>query len=252
MIAELSPTDWTMIIVGAALIGLGKGGLTGVGNLSIALFAFTFPAAQSVGILLPVLLCADIVAIIIYRQHALWPYIWRLLPWTCGGLFVGGLLLIYVNDAVLRIVIGGLLLMLTGLHFVRQHLQKELIEGHDPLPHSRTFVGVTGILGGFATMAANAAGPVAAIYLLAARLPKYAFLGTMAWFFFIVNMIKIPLQVSIGIITSETIGLSLLLGLVAAAAVVLGRFVVTYIPQKAFEMLVWTFVILAGIRLVIP
>lgn len=249
-LVELSSYQWFIAVLGAIFIGMGKGGIPGVGNITIALYAMIFPAHQSVGILLPVLICADIVAVRIYRQYTLWPYIWKLLPWVIVGIIAAWGTLRFFSDQQLTIFIGVILLLMTGLHFLRQAISQKAAKGHDPLPHSKWFISTTGIIGGFATMAANAAGPIAALYFLAARLPKFAFIGTMAWFFLIVNFIKLPLQAQLNMVTAQTIQLSLILGLISGVSVLMARYIVKFIPQKTFEALVWFFIIVAGIRLI--
>ncbi|MFO7724612.1 MAG: hypothetical protein R6V45_03600, partial [Oceanipulchritudo sp.] len=77
----MTPLDWMLVSTGALLVGLAKGGLVGVGNLTVILFAMVFEAKASVGLLLPVLIAADLVAITVYRRHAEWIYLRRLLPW---------------------------------------------------------------------------------------------------------------------------------------------------------------------------
>ena len=99
-------------------------------------------------------------------------------------------------------------------------------------------------------MVANAAGPIASMYLLAVGLPKYAFIGTSAWFFLIVNWIKVPLQAHLGNISGDTIWLSLSLGIPAVLGAVTAPMIVKHIPQKLFERLIWFFIVLAGIRLI--
>ena len=63
------------------------------------------------------------------------------------------------------------------------------------IPDNWCFAAIMGLAGGFATMIGNAAGPILSIYLLALRLPKNEYIGTAAWFFFIINVIKFPLHI---------------------------------------------------------
>ena len=88
-------------------------------------------------------------------------------------------------------MIGAILLSMSAIHLFRKWRRRANDEA-DRLPHHPAFIIGTGIIGGFATMIANAAGPVAALYFLASGLPKYAFIGTSAWFFFLANIFKIP------------------------------------------------------------
>ena len=187
-----------MIALGALCVGLGKGGLPGVGNLTVVLFALVLETKASV-VLLPILISADVVAVVVYRKHALWSYIARLAPWTVLGILLGCLVFSRVDDAQVRSLIGVILLSMTGLHFFRKW-QRRRHDGEDHLPHHPAFVAATGIIGGFVTMVANTAGPVVALYFIAAGLPKYAHIGTAAWFFFLVNLFKLPFMMHLGII----------------------------------------------------
>ena len=191
-------------------------------------------------------------AVVIYRKHAEWKYMARLFPYTIGGIILGCLLLDSISDRIVGTMIGGILLAMTAMHFYnrKRALAKQGNNPSGSIAHGTVFIATTGIAGGFATMVANAAGPIASMYLLAVGLPKYAFIGTSAWFFLIINWIKVPLQVHLGNISGETIGLSLLLGIPAIIGALTAPKIVKHIPQKLFEKLIWFFIILAGLRLI--
>ncbi|MGF1448765.1 MAG: sulfite exporter TauE/SafE family protein [Opitutales bacterium] len=249
-LAELSTEQWLWGILGAVLVGLGKGGLPGLGNLTAGIFALAFAAKPSVGLLLPVLICADVVAIIVYRRAARWDYVFKLLPPMVMGLLIGWYVFGRIESADVRTIIGATLLGMTALHFLRKWwLGRSGSE--DTLSQSRIFAGVTGILGGVATMLANAAGPVAAMYLMAVRLPKIAFVGTSAWLFFTINWIKIPMHVNLGTVTFESIEVSLAFGAFAAAAVLVAPLLLKRINQQLFGALVWFFVVVGGVKLLV-
>jgi uncharacterized membrane protein YfcA len=247
---SLSPLDWMLICTGALLVGLGKGGLVGVGNLTVILFAMVFPAKASVGLLLPVLIAADIVAITVYRRHANWVYLWRLLPWMGIGILVGYFLFGVLSDLVVKRIIGGIVLAMTLIQIARLLAKKYgKTDFAERLPHSLGFRSVLGILGGFATMVANAAGPVGQLYFISVGLPKMAFIGTGAWCFFIVNVVKVPLQAHLGIINLDSLQISLALAPVAMLGAWIAPRVVQYIPQQLFTFAVWFFIVLAGCKL---
>ncbi len=94
-------------------------------------------------------------------------------------------------------------------------------------PHGATRLAAAsyGTLGGFTTMVANAGGPVMSMYFLAARFPKHAFLGTAAWFFVTMNLLKVPVSVGLGLITTHTLVMDAVLvpGVVVGALVASGR-----------------------------
>lgn len=246
---ELNGWEWAIACLAAFGVGLGKGGLPGLGNLAVALYAVILPARVSVGVLLPVLICADLVAVVVYRRDADWRLIRKLLPWAFVGILLGALVFDRIEDRGVEILIGVVLLSMTGLHLARETLargapEKELSRGGE-----RSLRIGTGLIGGFATMIANAAGPVAALYLVFLRLPKIAFVGTLAWFFMIVNWVKVPIFIGLGVINASSLTVSLTAGIFAVAGVLVARVIVKKISQRLFEWLIWIFVIGAGIHL---
>jgi uncharacterized membrane protein YfcA len=246
----MTPLDWMIVTIGALLVGLGKGGIVGVGNLTVVLFAMVFDAKASVGLLLPVLIGADIVAITVYRRHADWTQLGKILPWMFVGILVGYALFGSMSDLVVRRLIGGIVLFMTLIQVWRTVArQRGQADFADRLPHSFGFRSSLGLLGGFATMVANAAGPVNQLYFISVGLPKMAFIGTAAWCFFIVNLVKVPLQAHLGIINVDSLQISLTLAPVAMLGAWVAPKVVQFIPQRWFTMAVWFFIVLAGVKL---
>jgi uncharacterized membrane protein YfcA len=238
---------WIAAGVLAFVSGIGKTGIPGIGILPVALFAMLFPAKASVGIILPLLICGDIVAVAAYRHHARWPHLLRLFPWAALGVVPSALLMRRVdNDEVSRII-GVILLGLIALHVARQRRARpagsEETDG-DVTPHGAGYTAFMGVLAGFTTMSANAAGPIMILYLLAMRLPKMEFVGTQAWFFFVVNVFKIPFNIYADMITVESFEISLRLAAFMILGAVAGRLVIRHINQKVFETtaLILTFV----------
>ena len=108
---EIELWQWTAAALGALFVGLGKGGLPGVGNLTVVIFALTFDAKASVGLLLPVLISADIVAVYIYRREVAWRYLWKLLPWMCLGVLAGYAVFARMTSEQVRVFIGVIVLV---------------------------------------------------------------------------------------------------------------------------------------------
>jgi uncharacterized membrane protein YfcA len=114
-------------------------------------------------------------------------------------------------------------------------------KGQNLFPDTWWFSAMMGILGGFATMIGNVAGPIFAIYLLAMHLPKNSFIGTGAWFFLIVNFSKFPLHIFVW----KTINLdTLTLDLMLLPAIAFGAFAGIKLVQKISEKLYRTAVII--------
>ena len=228
--------QWALGALGAFLVGLSKTGIPGLGILNVAIFALVFPARDSVGLVLVILICGDLVAVSTYRRDASWGHLWRLFPWAAVGVVAGYFALGRVNDLQMRHLIGVILLALVVFQYVRSR-RPAPPEG-EARPARPWLAPLAGITAGFTTMVANAGGPVMAMYFFAARFPVKAFLGTAAWFFAVVNLVKVPISVGLGIITPSTLLLVLVLvpGLVAGALI--GRWIANRIAQRVFDLVV--------------
>jgi hypothetical protein len=77
--------EWVLAALGALLVGVAKTGITGLSLLFVAVFAAIMPARRSTGVVLPLLILGDVVAVLLYRRHAHWGHVWRLLPWAWVG-----------------------------------------------------------------------------------------------------------------------------------------------------------------------
>jgi uncharacterized protein len=250
MLPELTPWQWGLLALGSFFTGLSKTGIAGLGILSVALFANALPARESTGALLPLLICADVFGVAIYRKHAHWPHLWRLFPWVAVGVALGCLALGRVSNAQVQRLIGGILVGMVGLHLWRQRQLARDPDGFGArLPHVWWFAGLTGMLAGFTTMVANAAGPVMVLYLLAMNLPKLEFLGTMAWFFLCVNLFKLPFSAGLGLINGRSLALDAALLVTMVPGALLGPAIVQRVHQRAFEWMLLALTFAAACRL---
>jgi uncharacterized membrane protein YfcA len=143
-------------------------------------------------------------------------------------------------------MIGVILLAMLALNWWRGRQKGDLAAR---LPHSVWFAAMIGILAGFATMMANAAGPVMIIYLLALGLPKLVFLGTAAWFFMLVNVFKVPLSVNLGLITPASLQMNGILLFALVPGALLGPRILQHINQRAFEKMVLILTLAGVVRL---
>jgi hypothetical protein len=108
-----------------------------------------------------------------------------------------------------------------------------------------------GLFAGITTMVANAAGPVMSLYLLAMRLEKLEFLGTGAAFFLLINWIKVPFAVQLGLINASSLSLNLRLLPVVALGALLGRPIIVRLNQRLFENAVVLVTAIAAMRLLL-
>lgn len=244
---DLTLWQWGLLALAAFLTGLSKTGIPGLGVLTVALFANAIEARSSTGALLPLLICGDVFGVAMYRKHASWPHLWKLFPSVVIGVIAGYFALGRLNNAEVERMIGGILLVMIGLHLWHQR-QPKAAEG---IPHSWWAAALAGSLAGFTTMVANAAGPVMILYLLAVGLPKMAFVGTGAWFFMLVNVFKVPFSVNLGLINRESLTLDALLVLPMIPGALLGPLVLRRINQTWFERIALALTVIAVFRLLL-
>lgn len=233
---------WITLVVAALLIGISKTSVGGLGSVSVALFALVMPTKESTAAVLVLLIVGDIVAVLRYRAHADWKLLVKLLPWVIPGLALGAVFLRIVDDRALTRVIGAMLLVMLAIQLLtRWGPRKTSDEPHVPgtehtsWAQTRVAAGGAGILAGFTTMTANAAGPVMTLYLLAARIDKLRFVGTGAWYFLIINLTKVPFSAALGLFTQRTLLRDLVLVPVVLFGTWLGSKLLAVMPQKVFE-----------------
>ncbi|BCU75689.1 sulfite exporter TauE/SafE family protein [Luteolibacter sp. LG18] len=242
---HLSPAGYVLAVVAALCIGLSKSGFSGISLVSVVLFAELYEAKNSVGLALPLLIAADLMAYPAFRKHGSWKPVWGLLLPTLVGLLIGCVVLHHMDDHQLRRAIGVSILAMVAVQSSRR-LSPEV---YDRWAHSRGCGTFAGLAGGFSTMLANAAGPVIQLYLLARRVPKMELIGTGARFFLLVNLIKVPLNAQLATITTESLLENAKLVPAVAIGVFGGRRLIRLVPQRAFEWMVVGFSTIAGIRL---
>ncbi|MEV7192718.1 sulfite exporter TauE/SafE family protein [Streptomyces sp. NPDC093510] len=249
---DLSPWQFVALAAAALVVGFSKTAVSGANTISLAVFAAVLPARESTGVLLPVLIAGDVLAVLTYRRHAHWPTLWRLFPAVAGGVVLGTVFLVWADDAAVRTSIGAILLLMAGVTIARRGPSAGAApEAEEVPPVSRLKAPSYGVLGGFTTMVANAGGPVMSMYLLSAGFRKLGFLGTSAWFFLIVNTSKVPFSVGLGLIDARSLLLDAALVLFVVPGAILGKYTVNRINQRLFEQLVIAATVLGGLQLLL-
>jgi uncharacterized membrane protein YfcA len=242
---SLSGLQWLTLIIAALLIGINKTAIPGLGVLPVVMLTLIFEPMMSTGVQLGMLALADLIAVAYYRKQADWRILLRLLPWALSGIALGSVILHFMpmDATVMKRTIGGIVLALMVLNFIRKSLAPEKI------PSGVAWSGFYGILLGSTTQLANAAGPISSIYFLAMKLPKEKYLGCCAWFFLILNWIKVPVFAFEGRVTVESVWLDIFMLPFLIAGGVLGIVLLKKLPQKIFETVVQLLVVIASLRL---
>jgi uncharacterized membrane protein YfcA len=272
----LDPWQWPLAALAAVIIGFSKTGIGGLSLLAVALFAQIFPGhtKQVSGLILPLLIVGDLVAVGAYRRHIQWKFLWKLFPWTALGVLLGWFAMGRIDDRQARLLVGVIILAMVVMHLHRRANSFSFLflflfrQRPTPPPtpasipstpptvpatqtpdHGLWFAPTMGILAGFTTLIANAAGPLMAIYLLAMRLPRMEFVGTAAVFFMILNWFKVPFMMNLGLITTDSVQFNLLLAPAVILGAFAGRAVLPRVNQRLFENLALTLSAVSGIRM---
>ncbi|MGX1541846.1 sulfite exporter TauE/SafE family protein [Streptomyces adustus] len=252
---HISGWEFAALAFAALLVGFSKTAVSGANTVSLAIFAAVLPARASTGVLLPVLIAGDLLAVRTYRRHAHWPTLLKLFPAVAAGVVVGTLFLEWADDGAVRTSIGAILLLMAGVTVWRRRRSDAADGGDEPDAVTgragRIKARSYGVLGGFTTMVANAGGPVMSLYLLSAGFRKLGFLGTSAFFFLIVNVGKVPFSVGLGLIDGRSLLLDAALALFVVPGAVFGTWAAKRIDQRLFERLVIAATVVGGVQLLL-
>lgn len=244
---DFSIIQWLLFVFCAMLVGMSKVGVPGVSIIVVPTLAIIFGGKASTGVLLPMLMMADLFGVGYYHRHAEWKYLWKLLPWAFVGIGIALWVGEVVNDNWFKNIIATLVFVCIGLM-----IWKDQRKGSNLFPDTWWFAALMGVLGGFATMIGNVAGPIFAIYLLAMHLPKNSFIGTGAWFFLIINFSKFPLHIFVWkTINWSTLTLDILMLPGIAVGAFFGIWLVKKISDKTYRTFVFVVTALSALLLFI-
>ena len=238
-------TEIQLLYIGLAalLVGFTKTSVGGVGILAVLLTALAIPGKGSPGFLLPMLIMADIFAVIFYRRHCQWPILIKLLPLTFVGVVIGYLLVGIIPAEIFEKILGTIIFFILVFEI--------LVSKRDINPSNGW--GLTagaGIIAGVATMVANAAGSVFAVYMLRMGLKKGEFVGTRSWYFLLINIFKLPFSANLGLITFDTLKVNLMFFPAILVGAFVGYWFLGLINLEVFKWLVRIAAFITSIRLI--
>ncbi|AXT60234.1 sulfite exporter TauE/SafE family protein [Aquimarina sp. AD10] len=180
---------YIITFIAAIILGMSKSGLKGMGIVIVTLMALVHGAKASTGILLPLLIFADILAVTYYNRHTRWKYLLQFLPWMIAGVLVAVFVGKNLPEELFKKGMAIIIIISVIIMFFWERYDKSNI------PKKLWFIGTTGFAAGFTTMIGNLAGAFTNIFFMATRIPKNEFIGTAAWLFFIINLFKLPFHI---------------------------------------------------------
>lgn len=242
MTSEISTTAWAMALAAAFVIGLSKAGIKGIAIINVTLMALAFETKESTGIVVPLLIIGDLFAVIYYNRHAQWSYIFRFLPWIILGILVGVFIGNDLDEKTFKISMVAIILLSVIMMYWWDKRKSKAIPSH------WFFASTVGMMAGVTTMIGNLGGAFSNIFFLAMRVPKNQFIGTAAWLFLIINIVKLPFHIFVwNTITVETLVINLKLLPVIFIGFFIGLRLVKIIKENFYRKMILVLTALGAI-----
>lgn len=240
-------TDWTfyaLAIPSVLLLGLGKGGFSGIGLLSMPLMALVVPPIQAAAIILPILMVQDIVGVWAFRREFSVRNLKLLAPGGLLGLTLGYVFASQVSNGAILMIVGVI-----STCFVIYQTSRRNAAARAPREPALGPATFWGLICGFTSFIANAGGPPFQVYMLPQKLPPRLYAGTATMFFTVVNYLKFPAFIQLGAVSSGSLMTSAALFPLAILAVSLGIWLVRRVPAEGFYKFVYGLTFLVGLKL---
>ncbi len=234
----------SILLVAGLLTGFSKLSVGGMGLLILPVLMISFSGPEALGLILPIYCLTDLIAITAYRQQINWPLLWRLLPMGLLGVVVGGWVLTEINAEQFTIMLGIIVVAMVVLGIWLDY-RPAMFMRH------RLVAYITGVASGFISLVANAAGPIMSLFMMEQRMSKQAYVSTRAWAFFMMNLIKIPVLWSLGVMHWESMYTSFycIPGLLVGALI--GAKLLEHIKPVHFKWLIRIIALMAAVKLLV-
>jgi uncharacterized membrane protein YfcA len=232
------------MFIAGLITGFSKFSVGGMGLLVLPIVMIAFPGPESLGVLLPLYIITDVMAVYSYRKHISWPVLARFLPLGFLGVFVGAQLLSGINADQFVALLGGIIIAMIALGLYLDARPATFMQ--KPITAYSM-----GFAGGLVSMIANAAGPLFSLFLLEQKLSKDSYVSTRAWGFFIINLVKLPMYLSLGLLTQESLTISAyaIPGLLVGA--VIGYHFLKHVKPVHFKWLIRIMSTIAAMKLML-
>ncbi|KZM50628.1 sulfite exporter TauE/SafE family protein [Labrenzia sp. OB1] len=238
------PWFYAAAIPSVFLVGLSKGGFGGTfAMLGVPVMALVVSPLQAAGIMLPILIVMDAIALLAYKGRADWKSLIILFPAALVGIGAGWAAAAYVNDSFVTLLVGVISIAFVADYvFVRR--KETTAPGHN-VPKG-TFWGA---VAGFTSFISHTGGPPFQMYMLPLRLAPMLFAGTAVIFFATINAIKLVPYFLLGQFDSTNLTTSVTLFPVALIATLAGVRLVRIVKAETFYGIIYVFMAVIGVKL---
>lgn len=238
------PIFYAVSIPAVLLLGISKSGFgAGFGSLAVPMMAMAVTVPQAAAILMPVLLLMDLLGMAAFRKNVDRQLLKFMLPFGLLGIVVGALLFKLLDAQMVAGIVGVFTLL-----FLAQRLL--FPPRPDSLPPPRWVGALLTITSGFTSFIAHAGGPPLNAYVIPLRLSPLLFTGTLAFFFFFINLSKWIPYAWLGLLDMRNLNTSLVLLPLAPIGVWVGVRIAHRIRPVLFYRMIYTGMLLTGVKLV--
>ncbi|MGD0642920.1 MAG: sulfite exporter TauE/SafE family protein [Roseiarcus sp.] len=241
------PGDWTFYLAAipaVVLLGLSKGGFSGLSTLAMPLLVLAIPPVQAAAIVLPILIVQDWVSVWAFRRDFNTRNLVILIPSALIGIAAGWLLAARVNESAVKLAVG-----LISVGFVVFMLLRDRLKG-DAVARANVAPGVFwGALAGFTSFVSHAGAPPLMVYVMPQKLSPRDFAGTATMFFAAVNLLKVPPYFLLGQFSRDNLTTSASLFPLAIFATFAGVWLVRRVSADRFYNIVLVLTFLIGLKL---
>ncbi len=236
--------DSTLLVLFLAglITGFSKFSVGGMGLLVLPIVMIAYPGPEALGVLLPLYIVTDVMAIMSYRKQINRAVLLRLLPLAFLGILIGSQLLANIKADQFVTLLGVIIVAMLALGIYLDHRPAMFMQ--------KPFAAYTmGFFGGMISMISNASGPIFSLFLLEQKLPKESYVSTRTWAFFLVNLVKLPMYIGLGLLSHESLMVSAqtLPGLLVGALI--GYRFLQKVSPTQFKLLIRVMSTLAAMKL---
>lgn len=239
-----------LIAVSAVIIlGLAKGGFSGVGALAVPLFSLVTTPVRAAAIILPILIVQDVVGVWAFRHTFSRSVLALLLPTAAAGVALATVFAARVPVGAVELLVGLISVVFGASRLAKAWQHRATGVPHGPIP-GKLYGAVCGVAAGFTSMVAHAGGPPFQLYAMRQRLDRDHFIGTSAIFFAAINWVKVPAYVALGQFDRANLTVAAWLLPVAIGSTLAGVWLVRRVPSERFINIIYALMVLVGAKLI--
>jgi uncharacterized membrane protein YfcA len=252
---ELFSDPLFVIVASIAVIitGISKGGFGGIALLAVPLMSLVISPIQAAGIMLPIMIPMDFLSIWVYRKRWDGRNLAILIPAAALGITIGGLTAGWVNEDIVRLIVGVIAVVFTlhrwrGLH--RAAKSATPVEIAERRPPHKILGWFWGTCAGFTSFLAHAGSPPYQVYMIPQNLSKEVYTGTSVMFFASANAIKLIPYGMLGQLSVTNLSVSLWLIPLVPVGISLGVWINRKLREDIFFSIVLTAIFIVGVKLI--